>query len=38
MGNKNNNMKVGMVELRMQVIGLQQTIEELIRRGISDES
>lgn len=32
MGNKNNNMKVGMVELRMQVIGLQQTIEELIRR------
>nr|WP_260870108.1 hypothetical protein [Bacillus cereus] len=25
-------MKVGMVELRMQVIGLQQTIEELIRR------
>ncbi len=32
MENKNNNMKVGIVKLRMRVIGLQQTIEELIRR------
>lgn len=32
MDNQNNEMKLGIVELRMQVIGLQQTIDELTRR------
>ncbi|MBW3491144.1 hypothetical protein [Bacillus sp. FDAARGOS_1420] len=32
MGNKTNNMKVGIVELRIRVTGLQQTIEGLERR------
>ncbi|MHA4125964.1 hypothetical protein [Bacillus cereus] len=32
MDNQNNEMKVGIVELRIQVTGLQQTIEELKKR------
>ncbi|MGG5736743.1 hypothetical protein [Bacillus cereus group sp. IBL03679] len=32
MDNQNNEMKVGIVELRIQVVGLQQTIEELARK------
>ncbi|MGA5660445.1 hypothetical protein ACPCZR_12760 [Bacillus bombysepticus] len=32
MDNQNNEMKVGIVELRIQVTGLQQTIEELTRK------
>ncbi|QRY15666.1 hypothetical protein JTF64_27490 [Bacillus cereus] len=32
MDNQNNEMKVGIVELRIQVTGLQQTIEGLERR------
>ncbi|PEO24336.1 hypothetical protein [Bacillus wiedmannii] len=32
MDNQKNEMKLGIVELRMQVIGLQQTIDELTRR------
>lgn len=32
MDNQNNEKKLGIVELRIQVIGLQQTIDELTRR------
>ncbi|MEC2554535.1 hypothetical protein P9W85_24780 [Bacillus tropicus] len=32
MDNQKNEMKLGIVELRIQVVGLQQTIEELLRR------
>ncbi|OUA91273.1 hypothetical protein BK704_35455 [[Bacillus thuringiensis] serovar konkukian] len=32
MDNQNNEMKFGIVELRIQVTGLQQTIEELKKR------
>ncbi|CDN35892.1 MULTISPECIES: hypothetical protein [Bacillus] len=32
MDNQNNEMKVGIVELRIQVVGLQQTIENLVKR------
>ena len=32
MDNKNNEMKFGIVELRIQVTGLQQTIEGLTRK------
>lgn len=32
MDNQKNEMKLGIVELKIQVIGLQQTIEELTRR------
>ncbi|MGG0283161.1 hypothetical protein ABEY37_26180 [Bacillus pacificus] len=32
MDNQNNKLKVVIVELRIQVTGLQQTIDELIRR------
>ncbi|MGE6682810.1 hypothetical protein ACQKFI_29010 [Bacillus thuringiensis] len=32
MDNQNNEMKVGIVELRIQVVGLRQTIEDLVKR------
>ncbi|MED1305723.1 hypothetical protein BK704_09615 [[Bacillus thuringiensis] serovar konkukian] len=32
MDNQNNEMKFGIVELRIQVVGLQQTIENLAKR------
>lgn len=32
MDNQNNEMKLGIVELRMQVTGLEQTIVDLVRR------